>query len=209
MKNESISIRPPKIEVAEFTVIGDTPMVQNKFSNKVKEEMRLKQELGSVSKKNKSKTAKNFQENYENAIHRSEEGWCGIPAPAFRSAMIRACSLAGFVMVTARMSIFIEPDGIDAEDGTPLVKITKGEPIYHESAVRIAMGTVDLRARPMWKPGWEAKLKVRYDADQFSLIDVANLLLRAGMQVGIGEGRIGSPKSNGMGWGSFTIKEGR
>jgi hypothetical protein len=48
---------------------------------------------------------------------------------------------------------------------------------------------------------------VRFDADQFTLRDIANLLLRAGMQVGVGEGRPDSKKSCGMGWGTFEIKE--
>jgi hypothetical protein len=46
---------------------------------------------------------------------------------------------------------------------------------------------------------------VVYDADQFTLEDVSNLLARAGMQVGIGEGRPDSKMSAGMGWGTFRI----
>jgi hypothetical protein len=101
--------------------------------------------------------------------------------------------------------VFVEQDGQDYEDGTPLVKITKGTPEYLESAVRNDNGSVDLRARAMWKPGWQAKLRVRYDAEQFTAEDVSNLLERAGQQVGVGEGRAFSRDSHGMGWGFFTI----
>jgi hypothetical protein len=39
----------------------------------------------------------------------------------------------------------------------------------------------------------------------FSLDDISNLLMRVGLQVGLGEGRPDSKKSAGMGWGTFEI----
>lgn len=65
-------------------------------------------------------------------------------------------------------------------------------------------GVADIRWRPMWEQ-WSAKVRVRWDANQFSAQDVVNLLSRAGMQVGIGEGRPDSKASNGMGWGMFEV----
>ena len=103
--------------------------------------------------------------------------------------------------------IFIEADGFDKDDQTPLVKITKGSPVYCEHYVRNETGVVDLRARPMWREGWEAIVRIRFDADQFTAEDIANLLSRTGLQVGIGEGRPDSKKSCGMGWGLFELKE--
>ena len=108
-------------------------------------------------------------------------------------------------MTLAKLSVFIEADGFDADDNTPLIKIIKGDPQYSESVVRNETGVIDLRARPLWKPGWEAQVKVRYDADQFTTNDIANLMLRVGCQVGIGEGRPDSKKSTGMGWGLFEV----
>jgi hypothetical protein len=52
---------------------------------------------------------------------------------------------------------------------------------------------------------WKARVRVRWDQDQFTLEDVANLLTRVGMQVGIGEGRPDSKNSAGMGWGLFAV----
>ena len=119
--------------------------------------------------------------------------------------MISACRTVGFQMTKSKLGVFIEPDGFDATDASPLVRILKGEPEYSELPVRNATGVVDLRARPMWQPGWEADIRIRFDGDMFSVEDVANLLLRVGCQVGIGEGRPDSPKSCGMGWGLFDI----
>ncbi len=166
--------------------------------------MKATQQAGSSqSKKKTKKEAKDFKAIYEGAKHKmAKGGGCGIPAPAFRNAMVRACSMVGFKMTQAKCSIFIEPDGFDAGDGTPLVAITKGKPHYAEHYVRI-QNTTDIRPRPMWDEGWEATVRVRFDADQFTVEDIANLLYRAGQQVGIGEGRPFSKDSCGMGWGDI------
>ena len=120
--------------------------------------------------------------------------------------MISACRLVGFKMTIGKLSIFILGDGFDADEGTPLVKI-EGTPRKLEMYARNETGVCDIRIRPQWIE-WKCKLKVRYDAEQFSQSDIANLLLRAGMQVGVGEGRPDSKKSVGMGWGTFTLKGG-
>lgn len=205
-KTEVMAISPPKFAYARFVIEGVAPLVLNKFSAKAREEMRLKHEAGSTSKKGAKKQPKDFMALFNGARHRAADGWDGIPAPAFRNAMVSACRMAGFKMTHAKLSVFVEPDGFDAEDNTPLVRITKGEPEYSESMVRNETGVVDIRPRPMWAPGWEAQVVIRYDADQFTITDVGNLLMRAGMQVGIGEGRPDSRRSAGMGWGLFKIR---
>ena len=202
---KEITIAPPKIKIAEFGIRGVAPYVQNKFSQKAREQMHTKQAAGSTAKKGAKREAKDFQAAYEGAMHKTTEGWCGIPAPAFRNAMISACRVVGFQMTRAKLALFVAPDGFDAEDGTPLVRITKGEPIYTELAVKNETGVCDLRPRPMWREGWEAIVRIKYDADMFTLTDVANLLMRAGAQVGIGEGRPDSRKSCGIGWGIFDL----
>ena len=73
--------------------------------------------------------------------------------------------------------------------------------------VRIGSGlakTVDVAVRPQWIE-WGARLRFKYDADQFTASDVVNLVNRAGMQCGVCEGRPNSSSSNGMGWGTFEI----
>ncbi|GAF99934.1 unnamed protein product [marine sediment metagenome] len=206
-KKKELIIQPPKFDTAAFHIIGVAPYVQNKFSQKSREQMRLKQESGSVAKKGSKRDAKDFAKAYEGAMHISEDGWHGIPAPAFRNACVSACRMCGFKMTHAKLSVFVEPDGFDADDGTPLVKIIKGKPQYSEMSVRNESGVCDLRPRPMWKTGWEAIVRIRFDGDQFTLDDVANLMLRAGLQVGVGEGRPDSRKSCGLGWGLFNFVE--
>lgn len=197
-----LSIPAPNIQVLQFRVTGTAPYVQNRFSAKA--QIMAKQSEGSAGTGKKARDPKDFQRLYENAMHKSKAGWIGIPAMSFRAAMISACRLVGFQMTRAKLSIFILADDVNV-DGEPIVRI-HGTPEMHTAHVRNETGVVDIRARPMWRK-WHCDLKVRYDADQFKPQDVTNLLLRAGMQVGIGEGRADSKKSHtGMGWGSFTIE---
>jgi len=127
-----------------------------------------------------------------------------MPASCFRNAMISACRLVNFKMTLGRLGIFVEPDGFDRESGEPLVRID-GEPRQHESMVRLVTGVADLRVRAMWEQ-WGADVRIRFDADMFTLQDVANLLARVGAQVGIGEGRPDSKNSAGQGWGLFQLE---
>ncbi len=202
-----LTIPAPNFQVAVFKIKGTAPYVGNKFSAKAIAAMKAKQEEGSTAKKGKKREPKDFQKLYEESIHYATQGWAGLPAPAFRNAMISACRMVGYQMTRAKLSIFIDHDDVDGDDGTPLVKFTKGKPHYAEHCVTLAKGANDIKPRPMWDPGWEAVLRIRFDADQFTVKDVANLLARAGLQVGVGAGRPDSAQSNGMGWGTFSIKE--
>lgn len=204
-KVQHVAVPKPNLHIAEFLIRGTAPYVQNNFSKKSREAMKARQEAGSVAKKGQKREAKNFEECFLQSQHHSEEGWNGIPAAAFRAACVSACRLVGFKMTLAKLSVFTMADGFDRLDGTPLVKITKGKPKHVEHAVILESGVRDIRARAMWDAGWEAKVRIRFDADQFTTHDVANLLKRVGMQVGIGEGRPDSKNSTGMGWGTFDV----
>jgi len=202
-KSQQITIPAPNLQVLEFHVQGTAPYVQHRFAKK--SEIMAAQAEGSTSRGKKTREAKDFEANCEAAKHLTDEGWCGIPASSFRAAMISACRLVGFHMSRAKLSVFVLPDGFDI-DGLPVVRIV-GTPEMHTGHVRNETGVIDIRARPLWRK-WSCTVRVQYDADQFTATDVANLMQRAGMQVGIGEGRHDSKKSlTGMGWGTFTIEE--
>lgn len=201
--DKHVMISAPRIKTAVFKLTGKSPYMQARFSEKAMAKIKATQEAGSQSRGKKVRDARDFKADYEAAKHISTEGWIGIPAGAFRTAMIDVCRLVGFKMTQAKLSVFVDPDGFDKIDGTPLVKII-GEPEMHLGGVRNATGVLDLRARPMWRK-WSVELRVEYDEDQFSVDDVTNLLLRAGLQCGIGEGRPNSRASTGIGFGTFTI----
>jgi len=96
------------------------------------------------------------------------------------------------------------PDDVAETDGTPLVLLTSGKPRMTIKPVTISKGKNDLRARPAFD-NWTATVRIRFDADQFNVSDVANLLYRAGQQVGLLEGRPLSKHSCGLNWGMFHL----
>jgi hypothetical protein len=201
----TVQISPPNIQRLSIDIVGTTPLVQHRFAEKARAVLRATQAAGSVAKSRKARTARDFDADYEAAIHRGTDGRPGIPAASIRSAMVSACRLAGYTMTRAKLALRVEEDML-SDDGTGLVLITSGTPTKHETYVRNATGVVDLRARPMWAPGWKATVVIAFDADVLTPTDVTNLLMRAGAQVGICEGRPDSPRSNGQGWGLFALQ---
>lgn len=196
-----VEIKPVNLQQVRVPIVGTAPYCMHNFSEKARRIMLAAQIATAKSKK---KEPRDLDADFEGAIHRASEGWYGIPASAFRAAMISACRLVGFKMTMAKLAIFIQHDGLDVETGQPLVKLVAGEPERSEMAVRLESGVASVAIRPLWRE-WGAMLAVRYDADQFKANDVINLLDRAGQQVGIGEGRPDSKNSAGLGWGTFQV----
>jgi len=204
IKSETVTISAPRITTAEFKIVGTAPFVQARFSAKSKQAMMSKMEQGSTAKGKRVRDARDFDQDCRDAMHIGVDGKSGVPAGAFRNAMISACRLVGFKMTLAKLSIFVDADTFDAVDGVPLVHL-HGDWERLDMHTRNATGVVDIRVRPMWRH-WHINLRVKYDADQFTLTDVSNLLMRAGVQVGIGEGRPDSKSSTGLGFGTFEIE---
>lgn len=200
-----VTVSAPNMQVVELFIRGIDPYVQNKFAAKAMAQIMATQAAGSTARSKKKREPKDFDKVCDDATHHSRDGWVGIPAPAFRNGMISACRLIGFKMTLAKLAVTVKADGYDRDDGTPLVRIY-GHHRRHDGAARNDNGSVDIRCRPMWE-SWMAKVQVRYDADTFTAQDIANLMLRVGLQVGIGEGRNDSKDSCGIGWGSFDLSD--
>jgi len=199
----ALQIKAPNLVVTTFKIVGTAPYVQHRFSAKAMNQIIATQMAGSQAKGKKVREPKDFDDVYRQAMHMSRDGWCGIPAGAFRNGMISACRTVGYKMTHAKLAAFVLADGFDEVDGTPLIRIY-GEPHKHTAHARNDNGSVDIRVRPMWDE-WHAFVRVRHDSDMFSASDITNLMLRVGMQVGIGEGRPDSKNSAGMGWGTFDL----
>ncbi len=206
MQNSTVQIKAPNMKYAKFELIGDAPLVVHRFSSKTKNEMLQKAEGGKSSGSKKKREAQDSDKVYEESKYISTEGWEGFNASAIRAAMISACRLVGFKMTLAKMSLFVMADGWDAkEPQIPLIKIY-GKGIRQDDMARVETGQPYVTIRTAYH-SWKAIVNIRWDADQFSIQDVSNLLMRVGMQVGICEGRPDSKNSAGMGWGLFHLGE--
>ena len=203
-KTKTVTIKAPNIQRATFDITGTAPLVVHRFSAKTKIEMREKMETGKPASNKKNRDAKDTDELYHEAMYKSPEGWEGFNAAGIRKAMVSACRLVNFKMTLAKLSIFVEPDGYDEkEPQVPLIRIY-GKSVKQEDMGRVSNGQPYVIIRPAYH-NWKAKLKIMFDADQFTVSDISNLLTRVGLQVGICEGRHDSKNSTGMGWGLFSV----
>lgn len=204
IRQQTVQIKAPNFGIAEFLIRGVAPLVIHRFSAKTKLEMKNKMEEGKSASSKKNRTPKKTDDLYQEARYISTDGWDGFHAGSIRNAMISACRLVNFKMTLAKLSLFVEPDGVDKfEPQIPLIRIY-GKSEKLESIARVSTGEPYVCVRSIFHK-WECKVKIRFDADQFTLSDVTNLLSRVGQQVGLCEGRPDSKNSAGMGWGLFSI----
>ena len=204
---QEIVITPPNYATMTFRICGTAPYVQLPMNKKQEEIYGVQGEA--AAKKKKQKEEPNRDKEYAESCYVSDQGWHGIPCKAIKDAMIAACRVSDYQMVKARMSFDVIGEGRDPRYLYSLARIY-GTRERFDSYPRIPgrMGATvpQLRVRSMWKE-WYANVTVTWDDDQFHVTDIANLLTRAGIQVGIGEGRPLSKNSSGMGWGTFRVEK--
>jgi hypothetical protein len=204
---KEIVITPPNYATMTFCIRGTAPYVQLPMNKKQED---IYGPTGQAAAKNKKKKEEpDRDKEYNESCYVSEKGWNGIPCKAIKDAMIAACRVSDYQMVKARMAFDVLGEGRDPRYLYSLARIY-GTRERFDSYPRIpgrGGATVpQLRVRSMWKE-WYANVTVTWDDDQFHVTDIANLLARAGIQVGVGEGRPLSRNSSGMGWGTFTVEK--
>ena len=161
---------------------------------------------GSVAKNKKKRAPLDELATFNGSRYISREGWDGFNVASVRCALISACRLVGFKMTLAKLSVFVEEDGRDKDEPQfGLIRILDAKPVMQQDIARVETGQAYVTIRAAYHD-WKAKIRIRYDADQFNVADISNLLARVGTQVGIGEGRPDSKNSCGMGWGTFTLE---
>lgn len=164
-----------------------------------------KMKEGSTAKKGKKREPLDEEATFNASRYISKEGWDGFNVASIRCAIISACRLVGFKMTLAKLSVFVESDGVDKlEPQFGLIKILNAKAVMQQDIARVETGQAYVCIRAAYH-GWKAKIRIKFDADQFTVQDISNLLSRVGTQVGIGEGRPDSKNSAGMGWGTFEI----
>lgn len=202
---QTVAIKPPNFGVIAFHIEGMAPLVIHRFSAKVKAQMKQKMETGKAASSRKTREARSTDDLFQEARYISQDGWDGFNASAVRAAMISACRLVGFKMTLAKLSVFVEADGVDAQEPQiSLIRIDGAPALKQEDMARVETGQPYVTVRAAYH-AWRAVVRIRFDLDQFTAEDVANLIARVGLQVGLGEGRPDSKNSAGMGWGLFRV----
>jgi hypothetical protein len=76
IKSAQVTIPEPNISVAVFEIIGTAPLMTARFSKKA--ELMAKMAEGKSAGSKRSRPARDFERDAEDAAYRSEEGWYGI-----------------------------------------------------------------------------------------------------------------------------------
>ena len=193
MATKTAELQKIKIERAKIKIVGLSPLIMHRWSEKARKDMLDKQ-----MKKTVKKEAKSPEEQYEASIYYLDDGRLGFPADAFKKAMIRGAKQLGLVMTDARTSFFIHGEYCTRDD-RELVPII-GEVQPREDMVRLNGATSDIRFRGQVVK-WEAELNISYNSSITSFDHIVNMLHAAGYGVGIGEWR---PERDGT-FGRFEV----
>jgi hypothetical protein len=175
-----------KIDKRTVTIrlVGDSPLICHKWSEKAKKEMLDKQ----MKKAKTARAAKDPQRDYEDSLYTYPDGGYGFPCVAFKSAAVGACRFTeGVKMTIARGAFHVVGE---------LAKI-EGQPTMREDMVRVGMGSADIRYRGEFK-AWAVNLNITYNAAALSVDQIVNL---AGFGIGVGEWR---PEKDGS-YGRFHV----
>ena len=187
-KDDSEAVKLAGLSVAgiKLRLVGTSPLIVHKWSEKAKRQMLDKQ----MKKASQGKEAKDPEQDYREALYIRPDGSYGFPAVGFKAAAVRAGTYCDMKMVFLRGAFHVEGD---------LVRID-GEPRPREDMVRVGMGTADIRYRPEF-PEWSTELEVTYNSRALAVEQIVNLFEVAGFAVGVGEWR---PEKDGQ-FGRFSV----
>lgn len=206
-KKEETAVVIPNVEIktAVLKIVGDTPLIMHKWSEKAKKEILDKQ-----MKKAKSKghDAKSPIEDFINSMYwlegepadKTESGFYeamkhnprfGFPSVAFKAAAVSAGYRLGVTQNKVSQNAAFHIDG-------EMVEI-HGAPTMREDMVRVGgiSKAADIRYRAEFAD-WYAIIPIRYNAGQISLEQLANLFNLGGFACGVGEWRVEKGGSFGM-----------
>lgn len=202
-----ITIPALDIRTATVKIVGDSPLIMHRWSEKAKKEILDKQ-----MKKAKSKghDAKDPFADFIYSMYwldgepenKTPEGFAaaledgarfGFPSTAVKAAAVAAAYRAGITknMVSMNGAFHILGEFVEIH----------GEPVMREDMVKVGMGVADIRYRGEF-PEWWSSFTVRYNAAVLSLEQLINMINMGGFACGIGEWRA----EKGGVYGSFHVE---
>jgi hypothetical protein len=193
-----VSIDPIAVEVLHVPILGTTPLIVHRFSEKAKKQM-----LDAMQGRKTPKEKKDPEAEYQSTFYRFHDGGYGLPAVAFKLATVEASRYYGKDVTKVGLMQFIFTRGEIGVDNQPLVRIV-GEPRMREDVVRVGRGGTDLRYRAEFTE-WSTTLKVVYVTSALTRGSVLSLIDAGGMGVGVGEWR---PEKKGD-FGTYCVDPNR
>jgi hypothetical protein len=213
----AITIDAIAAETLTVPIVGTSPLIVHRFSEKAKQTM-----LDAMQGRKSPKQPKDPKAEYEAAFYRMKYGYAldeltaegerlpgvpepgyGFPASAFKMATVGGARFypSTVTMTSLRSGIFMK--GEPGDDGTQLFRI-EGEPRMREDVVRVGRGGTDLRYRPQFDE-WSTSLIVVYVTSLLTRDSLLSLIDAGGLGVGVGEWR---PEKDGD-YGTYRIDTSR
>lgn len=202
VESEARGIEIPEIHIETFRVklIGDSPLIMHKWSEKAKKQMLDK----TMKKATAGKEAKDPFREFCDAMYWLTEkpenptmddvmsAKYGFPTTAFKAAAIDAGFQQGILekKTTARGAFHIIGE----------YAVIEGTPEMREDTVRIGISGAELRYRGEFK-NWGTILTIRYNPMAMSMEQIVNLFNMGGFANGVGEWR---PAKDGV-YGTFHV----
>lgn len=197
MKSQTKTVEILEFQIKEVVIpiVGISPLIVHKFSEKA---LKMIQDKQAGKAKNKKHEIRDAESDYEAAKHKSVLGWDGFPAAGFKAAMTRGAKMIGMVMKDTQTAFFVKADC----EETQLVRIY-GESRMRTDQVRVGMGAADIRYRPEY-PQWTAELTIEFNGGILSLDQIYQMVKAAGYGCGIGEMR---PEKGKFNYGRFKLTQ--
>lgn len=199
MTDATIAIDRIDAETMLVPILGTSPLIVHRFSEKAKKQM-----LDAMQGRKTPKESKNPEAEYQAAFYRLKgDGGYGFPATAFKQATVGGARFYGKQLSMTALKQYVFFRGEPGEDGQSLVRI-EGEPHMREDVVRVGRGGSSLTYRPEFSE-WRTRLHVTYVKSALTRNSVLSLIDAGGMGVGVGEWR---PERDGD-FGCFMVDQTR
>jgi len=199
MADATIQIDKIDAETMLVPVLGTSPLIVHRFSEKAKKQM-----LDAMQGRQTPKEAKDPEAEYQAAFYRlKDDGGYGFPSTAFKQATVGGARFYGKKLTMTALKQYLFFRGEPGEDGQSLVRI-EGAPHMREDVVRIGRGGTSLAYRPEFSE-WQTTLTVIYVKSALTRNSVLSLIDAGGMGVGIGEWR---PERDGD-FGTYRVDPSR
>jgi len=203
---EKIVIQKPDLRTFSVNLVGSTPLIQHKFSEKAKKAIEDKQQQKQKQGKGKRDPhAEYLAACYAMPGHKPGDKKCvyAVPSRQIKAAMVEACRFVdGLHMTIARGAVQV----LSEDSGMIPLKFRKMA--MREDAIKLPNKNLDLRYRPEFS-GWSIKVSLKYNAAAISAEQLVNLLTLAGFHCGLGELRPNSKSGPGGENGMFDVKTAR
>lgn len=190
-KDVKVVIDPLLIATLKVKIMGLTPLLLNRLSDKEKQSM-LDKQMGKGSEKNKIRDPK---QEVEDKIHKMTGNRVGIPIVSLKKSMVEAAPYLDVDKKLIRGSLFILPEENN------LIPISYKKMVINEAITRDS--GINRTPRTTFRPefrDWFCEFTVKYNAKQITPEQIFGLLKLSGFHIGVGSWR---PMTDGT-YGQFT-----